>query len=61
MNREPHETAYVFTETEANEISKEWSSTGLRLFYTSEKGRPYNGLEPEKCWKVTNRFDPTFR
>ena len=55
--RDPHETAYVFAEDEANRISKEWSAQGLRMYYTAIKGKPYNPEEPDKCWKVTNRFN----
>ena len=48
---------YMFTFDEANTLSKTFTKK-LKVYFTSIKGTSVLPYAPEKCWAVTNKFDP---
>jgi hypothetical protein len=51
---------FWFTKERADRVSKEMSFY-YGKYHTSIKGEPYDPAVSEKCWSITNRFDPKVR
>ena len=55
---EPIRTGHFqWTNKEVNEEALDWSKkTGI--YWTGIKGKPRDPDMPDKCWAITNKFDP---